>query len=356
MAFAPWCSVTFSLRRFTTAMLVAFAVFGALSPFARDYPTLLALRTLQGLAGGALPPMLMTVALRFLPANIKLYGLGGYALTATFAPSLGIPLAAFCTETLGWRWTFWLVIPPAAVAAVMVWRGLPQDPLKLERLRVFDWRGLLLGAPALAMLVIGLLQGERLDWLNSPLIRMLLGGGGALMALFLLNEWFHPLPFFKIQLLRNRNLSHSLLTLGGVLVVLLGVILIPSSFLAQLRGYRPLETAPVLLAMGLPQLIALPLVAALCNLRRVDCRWVLAAGLGLLALSCALGSQLTPAWSREQFYALEAVQIFAQPMAVIPLLMLATGGWRRKTGRSPRPGSTPSRVSPRWRPPACWTR
>ena len=48
-------------------------------PFARDYPTLLALRTLQGLAGGALPPMLMTVALRFLPANIKLYGLGGYA-------------------------------------------------------------------------------------------------------------------------------------------------------------------------------------------------------------------------------------------------------------------------------------
>ena len=112
-------------------------------------------------------------------------------LTATFAPSLGIPLAAFCTETLGWRWTFWLVIPPAAVAAVMVWRGLPQDPLKLERFRVFDWRGLLLGAPALAMLVIGLLQGERLDWLNSPLIRVLLGGGGALMALFLLNEWFH---------------------------------------------------------------------------------------------------------------------------------------------------------------------
>ena len=73
-------------------------------------------------------------------------------------------------------------------------------------------------------------------------------------------------------------------------------------------------------------------MAALCNLRRVDCRWVLAAGLGLLALSCALGSQLTPAWSREQFYALEAVQIFAQPMAVIPLLMLATGGLAPQDG------------------------
>ncbi|PTN43220.1 EmrB/QacA family drug resistance transporter, partial [Achromobacter xylosoxidans] len=178
----------------------------------------------------------------------------------------------------------------------------------------------------------GLLQGDRLDWLNSPLISVLLGGGGVLMVLFMVNEWSHPLPFFKIQLLRHRNLSHALLTLGGVLIVLLGVILIPSSFLAQLRGYRPLETAPVLLTMGLPQLIALPLVAALCNLRQVDCRWVLASGLGLLAVSCLLGSQLTPVWSREQFYLLEAVQIFAQPMAVIPLLMLATGGLAPQDG------------------------
>ncbi|SPU53334.1 MFS transporter [Bordetella trematum] len=332
MAFAPWCSVTFSLRRFTVAALIAFAVFGALCPFAPNLPVLLLLRTLQGLAGGALPPMLMTVALRFLPPDIKLYGLGGYALTATFAPSLGIPLAAFCTELLGWRWTFWLIVAPAALAIMAVWRGLPQDPLKLERFRQFDWRGLLLGAPALSMLVLGLLQGDRLDWLNSPLVSWLLGGGVALLVLFLMNEWSHPLPFFKLQLLRNRNLSHALLTLGGVLVVLLGVILIPSSFLAQWRGYRPLETAPVLLMMGLPQLIALPLVAALCNLRRVDCRWVLAAGLALLALSCVLGSQLTPAWSREQFYLLEAVQIFAQPMAVIPLLMLATTGLAPQDG------------------------
>ena len=332
MAFAPWCSVTFSLRRFTVAALAAFAVFGALCPFAPNLPVLLLLRTLQGLAGDALPPMLMTVALRFLPANIKLYGLGGYALTATFAPSLGIPLAAFCTDVLGWRWAFWLAAGPALLAMAAVWKGLPQDPLKLERFRLFDWRGLLLGAPALAMLVIGLVQGDRLDWLNSPLIACLLGAGAVLMVLFMVNEWSHPLPFFKIQLLRNRNLSHALVTLGGVLIVLLGVILIPASFLAQLRGYRPLETAPVLLTMGLPQLIALPLVAALCNLRAVDCRWVLAGGLALLAASCALGSQLTPVWSREQFYLLEAVQIFAQPMAVIPLLMLATGGLAPQDG------------------------
>lgn len=325
MAFAPWCSVTFSLRRFTLAAIALFTLLGLLCPLAPNYPSLLLLRTLQGLAGGALPPMLMTVALRFLPPNVKLYGLAGYALTATFGPSLGTPLAALWTEYVGWQWAFWQIVGPCLLAMAAVAYGLPQDPIRLERFRQFDWRGLLLGFPAICMLVIGLLQGNRLDWFESTLISGLLGGGLLLLILFMWNEWSHPLPFFKLQMLGNRNLSFALLALAGVLMVLLAVIIIPSAFLAQVQGYRPLQTAPVMLVMALPQLIALPLVAALCNLRWVDCRWVLGIGLGLLALSCLGGAQLTSAWIRDDFYVLQLLQIFGQPMAVLPLLMLSTG-------------------------------
>ena len=332
MAFAPWCSVTFSLRRVTLAAIGACMVLGMLCPFAPSLPALLALRVLQGAAGGALPPMLMTVALRFLPPHIKLYGLGGYALSATFGPSLGTPLAAFWTEYLGWQWAFWQVIPGSIVALLMVAWGLPQDPLRLERFRQFDWRGLALGLPAIGMLVVGLVQGERLAWFESSLICVLLGGGSLLLVLFAINEWLHPLPFFKLQLLARRNLAHALLTLGGVLFVLLAVIVIPSSYLAQVHGYRPLQMAPVMLAVALPQLVALPLVAALCNLRGVDCRWVLATGLGLLALACVLGARMSPDWIRGHFYLLQTVQIFAQPMAVIPLLLLATTGLAPQDG------------------------
>ncbi|PKB24323.1 MFS transporter [Janthinobacterium sp. 64] len=332
MAFAPWCSVTFSLRRLTATAIIVCMAAGVLCPFAPNLSVLMVLRVVQGAAGGALPPMLMTVALRFLPPNIKLYGLGGYALSATFGPSLGTPLAAFWTESLGWQWAFWQVVPGSIVALLMVSWGLPQDPLRLERFRQFDWRGLLLGLPAISMLVVGMLQGERLNWFHSPLICVLLGGGAVLLVLFFINEWSHPLPFFKLQLLSRRNLSHALLTLGGVLFVLLAVILIPSSYLAQVHAYRPLQTAPVMLMVALPQLIALPLVAALCNLRAVDCRWVLAIGLGMLALSCVLGARMSPDWIRTHFYLLQAVQIFAQPMAVIPLLLLATTGLAPQDG------------------------
>jgi DHA2 family multidrug resistance protein len=325
MAFAPWCAVTFSLRRFTLWAIGLFSLLGLISPFAPNYESLLLLRTLQGLAGGALPPMLMTVALRFLPANVKLYGLAGYALTATFGPGLGTPLAGLWTEYASWQWTFWQIIAPCLIAMVAVAYGLPQDPLRLERFKQFNWRGLLLGFPAICMLVIGVLQGNRLDWFESDLICALLGGGSLLLLAFLINEWSQPVPFFKLQMLGIRNLSFALLTLAGVLVVLQAVIILPSSYLAQVQGYRPAQTAPIMLLAALPQLIALPLVAALCNLRWVDCRWVLGVGLGMLALSCVGGSQLTSVWIRDDFYVLQWLQIFGQPMAVLPLLMLATG-------------------------------
>ncbi|AFY17331.1 MFS transporter [Pseudomonas sp. UW4] len=325
MAFAPWCAVTFSLRRFTLCAISLFTLLGVLCPFAPNYESLLLLRTLQGLAGGALPPMLMTVALRFLPANVKLYGLAGYALTATFGPGLGTPLAGLWTEYVGWQWTFWQIIAPCLIAMAAVAYGLPQDPLRLERFKSFNWRGLLLGFPAICMLVIGILQGNRLDWFESSLICGLLGGGLLLLVLFLGGEWSQPIPFFNMQMLGIRNLSFALLTLAGVLVVLQAVIIIPSSYLAQVQGYRPVQTAPIMLLAALPQLIALPLVAALCNFRWVDCRWVLGIGLGMLALSCVGGSQLTSAWIRDDFYVLQWLQIFGQPMAVLPLLMLSTG-------------------------------
>lgn len=332
MAFSPWLAATFSLRRFTLCAIGVFALLGLVQPYAPNLSSLMLLRTLQGLASGALPPMLMSVALRFLPPGIKVYGLAGYALTATFGPNLGTPLAGLWTEYVGWQWAFWQIILPSLLAMACVAWGLPQDPLRLERFKQFDWRGLLLGLPAICALVIGLTLGDRMGWFDSPLICWLLGGGLVLLVLFLCNEWSEPLPFFKLQMLKVRNLTHALVTLFGVLIVLTAVIIIPSSYLAQIQGYRPAQTGPLMLLVALPQLLALPLVAALCNIRAVDCRWVLAAGLGMLSLSCALGTQLTSVWIRDNFYLLQLLHIFGQPMSVIPLLMLATGGMTPQDG------------------------
>lgn len=326
MIFAPWFGITFTLKRFTIGAVLATMCLGVLCPFAPSLNALYALRVLQGVAGGCLPPMLIIVALRYLPPKVKLYGLAGYAMTATLGPALGTPLAALWTEYVGWRMVFWQIVPLGIVSCLAVRWGLPDDPPKLERLGAFNWTGFLTGFPAVAMLVIGLMQGDRLDWLNSHLIRVMFGGGGLLLVVFLFNEWFHPLPFFKLQLLARRNFTHGLMTLAGAVILLVGVAAIPGQHLARLHAYRPLQTAPLSLLVALPLLMTLPLTAAILNLRRVDSRWVMAVGLSLMVATCLMGSYVTSEWIRDNFYWLQSLQIIAQPMLILAILMGVTTG------------------------------
>lgn len=326
MVFAPWFGITFTLKRFTIGAVLATLFLGVLCPLAPNLDALYTLRVLQGIAGGCLPPMLIIVALRYLPPKVKLYGLAGYAMTATFGPALGTPLAALWTEYVGWQMVFWQIVPLGVISCLAVRWGLPDDPLKLERLGAFNWTGFLTGFPAVAMLVIGLMQGDRLDWLHSHFIRVMFGGGTLLLVVFLFNEWFHPVPFFKLQLLGRRNFTHGLLTLAGAVILLVGVAAIPGQHLARLHAYRPLQTAPLSLLVALPLLLTLPLTAAILNVRRIDSRWVMAVGLCLMAATCLLGSYVTSEWIRDNFFWLQSLQIVAQPMLILAILMGVTTG------------------------------
>lgn len=325
MLIAPWLAVTLSLRRFAIVATFAFALFGVLCPLAPNVATLLLLRVLQGLAGGFLPPLLMTVALRFLPWHIKLYGLSAYAMTATFGPNLALPLAALWGEGADWRLLFWQIVPACLLGAALIAYGLPQDPLRLERFKQLDWRGALLGVAGLSLLVVGLTQGERLDWLASPVVVGCLLGAAVCLPLFVVNEWYHPLPLFKVQLLARRNFSYGILTLMLFVFIALAGSALPAGYLGHVQGYRPLQSMPLALTIALPQLLLAPLVAWVINRNWVDSRYVIAAGLGLVALACLGNAQLTSAWIRDDFYLYQVLQMLGQPMVVVPLLMTATG-------------------------------
>jgi MFS transporter, DHA2 family, multidrug resistance protein len=326
MILAPWFGVTLSIKRFTIGAVLAVMFLGLLSPFAQNLASLYVLRALQGIAAGCLPPMLIMVALRYLPPKIKLYGLAGYALTATFTPALGTPIAALWTEYISWKMAFWQIVPLGMVSCVLIGLGIPSDPPKLERFASFNWTGLMLGYPAIAMLVIGLLQGDRLDWLNSTFICLMFYGGGLLFAAFIVNEWFHPLPFFKFQLLSRRNFAHGLITLAGAVVLLAGVSVIPSQYLAEIREYRPLQTTPLFLLVAIPLLVTLPMTAAILNRPQADHRWVMGIGLSLVATTCFLGSFMSADWIRDNFYTLQSLEIVAQPMLILAILMGVTTG------------------------------
>ena len=213
MAISPWMAMTFTLRRWTLFAIALCCTSSVLIPFSPNIEAIYALRLLQGLAGGLIIPLLMTTALRVLTPNIRLYGLGVYALTATFTPALAATVAAFWTDVVDWRFVFLQSIPLCTLAGVLVWYCLPQDQPVYERFRRLDWRGALLLVIGTSALSTMLLQGDRLDWFNSRLICVLALVSAIGIPLLLVNEWFHPLPLLKLQMLGRRNIAYGVLAL-----------------------------------------------------------------------------------------------------------------------------------------------
>lgn len=333
MPFASWFAITLTLRRFHLGLLLASVAVALLLPWVRDLHLLLALRALQGLACGAMIPLLMSAALRFLPAPVRLHGLALYAMTATFAPNVAMWLAAQWTDALhDWRLVYWQIVPLAAIAGALVARGLPREPIQAGRFPRGNWLGLACGATGLALLAVGLDQGVRLDWFRSPLVTCALAAGAGCTALYLLTEWYHPEPFMELRLLARRNLGLGFAVFVCLLVVMLSGSALPSGFLARTWGYRALQGMPIGLIVGLPQMVLGSLVALLLYRRWVDARWVFACGLALLALSCLLAARLTPDWMWRQFAWVQVLQALGQPMTVVPLLFLATSVVRPQEG------------------------
>jgi DHA2 family multidrug resistance protein len=324
LAISPWLLVTFTLRRWT---LFAIALCGASSvpiPFSPNIEAIYALRLIQGLAGGLIISLVLTTALRVVTPNIRLYGLAIYALTATFMPALASTVAALWTDIVDWRFVFLQTIPLCSLAAVLVWYCLHQDQPNYERFRMLDWRGALLLVIGTGALSTMLYQGDRLDWFNSRLICVLALVSAIAIPLLLVNEWFHPLPLLKLQMLGRRNLAYGALGLFLFLIISRSGSTVPLQYLQQVQGYRPLQSNLITLEIAASQLVMLPAMALLLDYRRVDSRAVSLVGLGLILTSCIGSAFLTVYWNRDQFYLWQLFQAVGQPMVIMPLLMMTT--------------------------------
>ena len=267
---------------------------------------------------------MLTTALRVVTPKVRLYGLAIYALTSTFMPALASTVAALWTDIVDWRFVFLQTIPLCSLAAVLVWYCLHQDQPNYKRFRMLDWRGALLLVIGTGALSTMLYQGDRLDWFNSKLICVLALVSAIAIPLLLVNEWFHPLPFLKLQMLGRRNLAYGALGLFLFLIISRSGSTVPLQYLQQVQGYRPLQSNLITLEIAAAQLVMLPAMALLLDYRRVDSRAVSLVGLGLILTSCVGSAFLTVYWNRDQFYLWQLFQAVGQPMVIMPLLMMTT--------------------------------
>jgi DHA2 family multidrug resistance protein len=288
-------------RRVLLACAALFSLISLALPLASSLPVLLFLLVCAGLTAGTFYPLTLSFVLRNLPMRYVLLGIAMYAIDIVFTTNVCTSLEAWYIDHLSWRWIFWTgaVLAPAMV--VLIYFGIPWQPLPKpkEGQPKPNWRGFLYASLGFALLFTALDQGQRLDWLHSGTIVALFATGVFLLLAALERHLITPNPLINFQFLLRRNT----LLLSVVLIlfrfsILTTVIIIPN-FLASAQGYRALQTGPVLLWVALPQLFIS--LFAMSLVRRIDPRLILTFGFTLIAVACILNAHLSSAWSGNNF-------------------------------------------------------
>ena len=294
-------------RRVLLACAGLFTVISILLPLTSSLPVLLVLLVLAGLTAGTFYPLTLSFVLRSLPMKYVLLGIAMYAVDILITTTFATSLEAWFTDHLSWRWIFWNGAFLTPVMMVLVYFGMPWQPLPQpkEGQPKPDWRAFFYASLGFALLFIALDQGQRLDWLNSGVIVGLIVSGGFLLLVTLVRHLWVPNPLINFKFLARRNT----LLLAGVLIsfrfIMLATVVIIPSYLGSVQGYLPLQTGPVLLEVALAQVLCG--VMAVYLLRIVDARLIIAAGFCLVAVACVMNATLSSVWAGNNFQFTQAI-------------------------------------------------
>ncbi|WP_406291275.1 DHA2 family efflux MFS transporter permease subunit [Embleya sp. NBC_00896] len=211
----------FGTKRIFLGSLAVFTAASAACGLSQNLESLVLARVVQGLAGGLLTPVGMTILFRAFAPHERARLAKWLIVPTALMPALGPPLGGLLTEHLSWHWLF-LVNVPIGIAAVLL--GL--YGLREHREGVvgpFDRTGFLLTTPTLGLLTYALGFGPSQGW-TSPAIAI----SGVLGLGLLVASIGHQLratgPLLRLSLLTDRAFGSAtalaLLTSAGLMGVL----------------------------------------------------------------------------------------------------------------------------------------
>ncbi|WP_239482050.1 MDR family MFS transporter [Pseudomonas insulae] len=319
---ATWLAQLLSVRRLATWVSFGFIVSSLLCSMAWSLESMIVFRALQGFTGGALIPLAFTLTLIKLPEHHRAKGMAMFAMTATFAPSIGPTLGGWLTENWGWEYIFYINVPPGLLLIAGLLYGLEKKPPHWELLKSTDYAGIVTLAIGLGCLQVFLEEGHRKDWLESNLIVGLGSISIAALTLFVILQLSRPNPLINLRILRNRNFGLSSIASAGLGMGLYGSIYLVPLYLAQVQNYNALQIGEVIMWAGVPQLFLIPLMPKLMQI--VSPKLLCALGFGLFGLASFSSGVLSPDFAGEQFHVVQLIRALGQPMVMVTISLIAT--------------------------------
>jgi EmrB/QacA subfamily drug resistance transporter len=267
-----WASERFGARNAWMFAVSAFLAGSILCGLATSEPALIAFRVVQGIGGGMVMPITISILTRAAGPDRIGRAMIAVALPAPLAPILGSVLGGTILEYWSWQWLFFVNVPICVAALILAPTVLPAAAGR--RGHRLDTVGVLLLTPGVALIAYGISQA--IAWL--PLL-----GGVALLVAFVT----HSLRFDGQNLIDLRVFARRSFGLSSIITFANGFSLYALMFLLplfyqQIRGESVLRTGVLLIPQALGTVFFFALARRLPA--RTDGRLVVTVGVLLMML------------------------------------------------------------------------
>ncbi|GAA2719036.1 DHA2 family efflux MFS transporter permease subunit [Actinocorallia aurantiaca] len=295
-----WLADRFGYRRIFLVALGFFTLASALCGLAQNEGQLIAFRVLQGLGGGMMTPVGFALLLREYPPAERLRANQILMVPTALAPACGPVVGGLLTDTVGWRWVFFVNVPIGLAAFLFGLLTLPDH--RGRKTGRFDFAGFVLAGAGFSGVMYALSEGSILGW-GSPGVLVPAVGGLVLLALLVRVESSRPDPMLRLSLygdrLFRRTSSSSVLSTAGFM----GVLFLVPFTLQEGREMSALQAGLCTFPEAIGVMIGSRRVTGLY--RRLGPRRLMAGSLALVALLIPVAGMA--------------------PIPVLPVVMFAIG-------------------------------
>jgi EmrB/QacA subfamily drug resistance transporter len=310
----------FGRRTLLRVGLVTFVAASLMCAAAPSLPLLLAARAAQGVGAALMLPQGLAITAAAFPNPIdRARATAAWAMAAAMSTAIGPVVGGLLTDTLGWRFIFWLNAPVGLVALLMTYRYLPEshDP----RAASIDVPGQALAMLGLGALTLVGVQGRTMapDWTVALAAAAIAG-----IAAFVWSQRRVSHPMLPIDLFRSRRLVAALTATFTMTFGIYGLLLVNSFAFQQQRGVSALITAFWFLPMPVTYMALIPVVNALAH--RTGPRLPMTAGLVVMATGMALYAAVGPQadiWLLELSFVLAGAGLALNTAPAVGLAMSA---------------------------------
>lgn len=313
-----WLADRIGRRELFLVSIVGFTVASMLCGLAWNLGSMVAFRLIQGVFGAAIVPLSQTFLLDVNPKENHGQAMAIWGAGIMVGPIVGPTLGGWLTETMDWRWVFFINLPIGVVSALGAAAFLPRIA---RRLRGFDFFGFAMLSLGVGALQLMLDRGGEVDWFSAPEIWIELAVALTGFWIFAIHLATAREPFLDPRIFRDRNFAVGLVFIFVVGVILLASLALLPPMLSRIFGYSTILTGLVMAPRGVGTMISMLIVGRL--VRVVDPRLLVIAGLSLTAWSLYAMTGFSPQMDMRPIVVSGVVQGLGLGLVFVPLSTIA---------------------------------